>query len=101
MKRGEGFAAHIGRAVWNTRVYIVDGGLEAVPVGVVGEICIGGAGVARGYVERGEMTAERFVPDPYKEDGEKEDGAGARMYRTGDLGKWSKDGQIEFLGRKD
>ncbi|HEY2232001.1 MAG TPA: amino acid adenylation domain-containing protein, partial [Candidatus Angelobacter sp.] len=100
MKRGEGFAAHIGRPVGNTQVYIVDREMEPVPVGVVGEIYIGGAGVARGYVDREEMTAERFVPDPFI-DGKDKKQAAARMYRTGDLGKWRKDGQIEFLGRND
>jgi thioesterase domain-containing protein/acyl carrier protein len=69
--------------------------MEPVPVGVVGELCIGGAGVARGYVDKEEITAQRFVPDPFA------DKSGARMYRTGDLGKWRKDGQIEFLGRND
>ena len=68
---------------------------EPVPIGVAGEIHIGGAGVARGYLNRPELTADRFVPDPFS------NGPGARMYRTGDLGRWRSDGTIEFLGRND
>ena len=73
----------------------IDGGLEAAPVGVKGEIYIGGAGLARGYLRRAEMTAERFVPARYGERG------GERMYRTGDVGRYLADGNIEFIGRAD
>jgi amino acid adenylation domain-containing protein len=85
----------IGHPVSNTQIYVLDRRGEPVPIGVAGEIYIGGAGVARGYLNRPELTAERFVPNPYAEEG------GARMYRTGDLGKWLRDGNIEFLGRND
>jgi amino acid adenylation domain-containing protein len=95
MKRGEPFAPHIGRPIANTHVYILDANREPVPIGVVGEIYIGGAGVARGYLNREQLTAERFIKDPFAKTAE------ARMYRTGDLGRWLGDGNIEYLGRND
>jgi amino acid adenylation domain-containing protein/thioester reductase-like protein len=85
----------IGRPIANTQIYILDTRLEPAPIGVTGEIYIGGAGVAVGYLNRPELSAERFVPDPFG--GE----TGARLYRTGDLGHWMADGNIEYLGRND
>ena len=84
----------IGRPIANTRLYVLDLHGELVNIGVPGELFIGGAGVAAGYHERGELTAERFVPDPVRRDG-------SLVYRTGDLVRWLADGRLEHLGRMD
>src|SRR6267142_1490631 len=85
----------IGRPVANTQIYILDEHLEAVLVGIAGELHVGGVQVARGYLNRPDLTAERFIPNPYGEE------AGGRLYKTGDLGRYQRDGDIEYLGRSD
>ncbi|WP_345782194.1 amino acid adenylation domain-containing protein [Xanthomonas sp. NCPPB 2654] len=90
-----GRSVPIGRPIANTHVYILDEQGEPVPPGVSGELHIGGPGVARGYLNRAELTAQRFLVDPFVNDEE------ARMYKTGDLGRWLPDGNIEYLGRND
>uniref|UniRef100_UPI0005513680 amino acid adenylation domain-containing protein n=1 Tax=Andreprevotia chitinilytica TaxID=396808 RepID=UPI0005513680 len=86
---------HIGRPIANVRIYLLDLYGQPVPIGVAGELYIGGAGVARGYLNRPELTAERFVGDPFSAD------PAARLYKTGDLGRWLPNGHIEYLGRND
>ena len=85
----------IGPAIANTRFYIVDRFMNPVPIGIYGELCIGGTGLARGYLDRPELTAEKFVPDPFGSQ------PGARLYRTGDLMRYCDDGNLEFGGRLD
>ncbi|REG90461.1 non-ribosomal peptide synthetase, partial [Flavobacterium aquicola] len=83
----------IGRPIANTTIYIVNERLELLPIGVIGELCVGGVQVARGYLNRDDLTREKFIENPFKE--------GERIYKTGDLARWLPDGNIEYLGRKD
>jgi amino acid adenylation domain-containing protein len=92
---GSPTAPTIGRPIANTRVFVLDKKLQPVPIGVPGELHIGGLGVSRGYFGRPELTAERFIPDPFG--GQR----GGRLYKTGDLVRWQPTGELEFLGRLD
>ena len=83
----------IGRPIWNTQLYILGSSMELLPLGVAGEICIGGVGLSRGYLHKPELTAQKFVENPFRK--------GERLYRTGDLGQWLPDGNIVYLGRID
>src|SRR5205807_2253465 len=85
----------VGEAIKDLRTYVLDDRQQPVPIGVGGELYVGGAGLARGYLNRPGLTAERFVPDPFSAKG------GGRLYRTGDRLKWREDGNLDYLGRMD
>ena len=90
-----GIGVPIGAPIANLKLYVVDQWGKLAPMGAVGELCIGGVGVARGYWNQPALTAERFVPDGFS------GGEGKRLYRTGDLARWTENGEIEYLGRLD
>ncbi len=103
-------AAPIGRPIGNTQLYVLGEGRQLQPQNSVGELYIGGAGVARGYVNQEEMTRERFIANPFRgkgkeeeeeEEEEKEEKRGRRLYRTGDLVRWLPNGELQFVGRRD
>ncbi|OKP97904.1 non-ribosomal peptide synthetase [Paenibacillus sp. P46E] len=93
VERDKGTSVSIGIAADNTQLYILGSRMELLPIGVAGELCIGGDGVARGYLYKEALTAEKFVDHPYK--------AGGKLYKTGDMARWLPDGTVEYLGRMD
>ena len=93
LKKGE--IATIGRPISNTQIYILNNEMDVIPIGITGEICIGGDGLARGYFNREKLTQEKFIKNPFIKEHK------ARIYKTGDIGRWLPDGTIECLGRKD
>ncbi|WP_257236847.1 phosphopantetheine-binding protein [Nostoc sp. 'Peltigera malacea cyanobiont' DB3992] len=95
MQKGGSKSPTIGRPLANTQVYILDSHLQPVPIGVVGELYIGGAGLARDYLHRPDLTSEKFIFNPFSNQ------LDARLYKTGDLARYLSDGNIEFLGRRD
>lgn len=95
VKRGDEREVPIGRPLSNTQTYVLNADFQPMPVGIPGELYISGGGLARGYLERPDFTAQRFTPNPFSQQ------PGGRMYRTGDLARWVEDGNLEFLGRMD
>jgi len=91
----------IGRAVANTSIYLLNDNLHPVPLGIIGELYIGGSGLARGYLNRPELTAERFIPNPFMTPEDRAQQRNTRLYRTGDLCRYREDGNIEYIGRID
>jgi amino acid adenylation domain-containing protein len=92
----------IGRPINNTQIYLLDANLQPVPIGVKGEIYLGGAGLARGYLNRPEVNNERFIPNPFeKARGRRQEAEGSKLYKTGDLARYLPDGNLEYLGRID
>jgi non-ribosomal peptide synthetase component F len=90
-----GASVPIGKPIANTQIYLLDGHGQPVPVGIAGELYVGGAGLARGYWHRPELTAEKFIANPFSDD------ANARLFRTGDRARYLPDGNVEYLGRSD
>ncbi|RNA61469.1 amino acid adenylation domain-containing protein [Chryseobacterium nematophagum] len=97
----DGNPLNIGRPIVNTTVYVLDGYLRCVPIGAVGELYIGGAGLSRGYLNLAELTAERFLENPFQSEEEKSIGYNGRMYKTGDLVRYLPGGELEYVGRND
>ena len=92
---------NIGKAIANTQLYVLDSALNPLPIGVVGELYIGGVGLARGYLNRDDLTLERFIANPFQSNSEKELNSNSRLYKTGDLVRYKLDGSLEYIGRND
>jgi amino acid adenylation domain-containing protein/non-ribosomal peptide synthase protein (TIGR01720 family) len=94
-------AGFIGKSIENEKFYILNGDLKLIPIGAIGELHIGGAGLARGYLNKPELTKEKFIPNPFQTDDEKLKGKNSRIYKTGDLVRWLPDGNLDYIGRND
>ena len=90
-------AVPIGKPVFNTHIVILDNNLQLMPAGIGGELYVGGLGLARGYFDRPDLTAEKFIANPFITDEEIKQGINTRLYKTGDLCRWLPDGNIEYL----
>ena len=97
----EGDVHLIGKPMANVMAYVLDSSLNPLPIGSIGELYIGGAGLARGYLNLPKLTAERFIPNPFQSESEKRSGKNAKLYKTGDLVRYLPDGSIEYIGRND
>ena len=91
----------IGTPISNTKVYVLSNDLTALPIGAIGELYIGGIGVGRGYLNRADLTAEKFIANPFQSEEERKKGKNSRLYKTGDLVRWLSDGNLEYIGRND
>jgi len=91
----------IGKPLNNYRAYVLNNELKLIPIGAIGELHIGGAGLARGYLNKPELTKEKFIPNPFQTDEEKKKGKNSRIYKTGDLVRWLPDGNLDYIGRND
>jgi amino acid adenylation domain-containing protein/non-ribosomal peptide synthase protein (TIGR01720 family) len=91
----------IGKSIRNERFYVLNTNLNPVPIGAIGELHIGGAGLARGYLNKPELTNEKFIPNPFQTEEEKKKGKNSRIYKTGDLVRWLPDGNLDYIGRND
>ncbi len=100
MLKNENQGMIIGKPIYNTMVYVLDAYYHPLPIGCIGELYIGGAGLARGYLNQPELTAERFIPNPFASEEDKRLGY-TRLYKTGDLVRWREDGNLEYIGRND
>jgi amino acid adenylation domain-containing protein len=94
-------ASNIGAPIANAKCYVLSPRLTALPIGAIGELYIGGVGLARGYINQSELTAEKFIQNPFQTEEEKQEGHNSRIYKTGDLVRWRADGNLEYVGRND